>query len=808
MAQESKIKWKLEIDGVDNASKAFKNVTDAANKQNLSLLNATAIYGAASLAISQITSVLKDVTGEFLKADAANVRLSNTLKATGQYSKETVNGLDEYAAKMQRILGVQDEVIKDTLSFNMTLGVTADQAKQMTSASAALAKALGMDLNTANQQLSATLSGQTGRLSRFIPQLKQLTQAQLEQGEAINIVNEQFNKYLKNTNSVSELTAQLNIGIGDIKESIGKGFMGGKDQIESLQKTVALIRSIDSSGTAENIGKTFRSVANATVEMFKAFYNGINVLFEMSFGNIQRMYYDAMAKYYEIKDKFIPSNENKNNAEIYNQKSLQSQLGFQELLSNMTPDKLPEALVKIYDNSKELAKSSSSITTEYEKQLEILKKQENITTKKITTKKTELNPFDVSSMKTIVDTVAGGASAIISKTVEQIFKSENAKMFQEFFSGLVDDSAKTLKQLGEMLPAMGQVALTIINILNKSKEEMTNFVDGIINTILELPQRIVDNVPLIIERILQKLPEIFQKMLPVLFTGAIQIVINSLTVVMKELPNLLGKFLGIPFWVGIAQNMLSALGDAFKNFFQSLFFGSGGSSISSIIEKGGSLFNPAKDAGKELFKIKDYAEGEVAQTFEDRVNTVTTAGSKGLIQSLIDGMADVGRAIWDGLRNGLASAWNWFKDIGNQIWQGIKDGLASVGNFFGGGGGFFSSIGDSIAGVFGWAEGGLVQGNAPFQGNSYGNDTIPALLSAGEYVVSRDEMRTGDFSKLAEASGHSIGGNTNISLTINVAGGSSLTESQLRSNVVPAIVSELRKLSQNGQQIVSKKGIY
>ena len=111
-------------------------------------------------------------------------------------------------------------------------------------------------------------------------------------------------------------------------------------------------------------------------------------------------------------------------------------------------------------------------------------------------------------------------------------------------------------------------------------------------------------------------------------------------------------------------------------------------------------------------------------------------------------------------------------------------------------------------GSFGFAEGGLVPGNAPFQGNSYGNDIVPAFLSPGEYVVSRDEMRTGNFSGLYAAAGASGSSSMNVSVNINVGAGSQLTEAQLRSNVVPVIVGELRKLSQNGTQIVSKKGVF
>ena len=743
---DTKIKWKIQVDGIDNASNMFKNLEDATGKSNLKLISALQIYQAASLAISQISSVLKDVSREYLKSDEAAVRLNNTLKATGNFSNETSNNLSDYAQKLQGVLGVQDELIKDTISFNLALGLNAQQAEAATTASASLAKALGMDLNTANQQLASTLSGNTGRLARFIPELKNLTQRQLEAGEAINIVNQRFNSFLVNTNSVSELAKQIELSFGDIKESIGKGFLGGKDQIESMQKVVAMLRSIESTGTAEKIGVVFRDITNVTVSFVKTSLGALEIMFESIFGRFERIIYSLMEGFYRVRS-ILPSaiggNGKKDEylAETYKQAGLKSQLNYQQLQNDVfgKTNETGSSIKKLFNDSVELKKASENVTVEYDKQLETLKKQDVIKAKNIQIEK-DFNPEDVTKA---INAANGGLNSVA-------------------------------QYIGSIFGAQGTMVASIITFFNRSKEEMKKFVDDFANNLQELPARIVENLPIVM-----------QKMLEIQLSPS--------------------------FWFRVVANLGNALKNVFNDFFKNLFFGSNGSSLTTVIEKAGQLFNPTQNAGKEIFQIKDYAEGQVAQTFEDRVNTVTTAASKGLIQELIDGLSGIGTAIWNGLRDALSSAWDWFKSIGQRIWDGIKEGLDSINPFGGGGGSLWGSISGAVSSIgksFGFAEGGLVPGNAPFQGNSYGNDIVPAFLSPGEYVVSRDEMRTGNFSGLYAAAGTSGSSSMNVSVNINVGAGSQLTEAQLRSNVVPVIVGELRKLSQNGTQIVSKKGVF
>lgn len=788
---DSKIKWKIEVDGVDNLSNKLENIDKSVKKSSASLLNMVAVYQAATMAIQQATTFINKLSDEMIKADEANVRLNNTLKATGNFTKQTSASLSEYADNMEKILAVEAELVKDTLSFNMALGLNAEQAEATTTASASLAKALGVDLKTANNELAGTLSGATGRLAKFIPELKTLTKSQLESGEAINIINQRYNKYLVNTNSASELLKQQRIALDDITEGIAQGFFGGKDGTDTLKQVVAALRSINSSGTAQQIGAIFRDVVMTSINLTKMLFSSLELFYDNLIGRLQRVFFTIAEAFYRLKAE-LPQmvggggKADLNKAEEFRQKMLESQkerFQTENDVYNAT-NNTGTALKNLFNNTIGLKDAAKTISTEYDKQLESLNQQATVMATNVDVQK----GFDPATITNAVSVAQGGISSIISA-------------------------------IGKYYGVIGEMIAGIVNFLNISKEEMTKFINGLVDAIIQLPQNIIDNIPVIFANIVNRIPEMISKLIPTLAVGMWTMVLNLMTEGIKAIPNLLNQFLNINFWTGIAKNMVTSLFSAFKGFFQALFFGKGSESISSIVEKGGALFNPTENAGKELFKIKDYAEGQVVQTFEDRVNTVTTAASKGLIQELFDALKGIGTAIWDGLKNALSGAWNWFKDIGSRIWEGIKDGfnslLDSIGLGGGGGGGLWgsitggiSSIGDSVASVFGWAEGGLVQGNAPFMGNDYRNDTVPALLSAGEYVVSRDEMRTGDFSGLYAASGKSGGGNTSISLSINVGAGSQLTESQLRSNVVPVIVSELKKLSQNGTQIVSKKGVY
>jgi len=98
------------------------------------------------------------------------------------------------------------------------------------------------------------------------------------------------------------------------------------------------------------------------------------------------------------------------------------------------------------------------------------------------------------------------------------------------------------------------------------------------------------------------------------------------------------------------------------------------------------------------------------------------------------------------------------------------------------------------AGVQQFANGGIVRGPS-------GVDNVPALLTPGEYVMPVREVREARRQETRNDE-------PRVSIVFNVHPGASLTEQQLRREVVPVVVEELRRQSRNGKNVLSPRGVF
>jgi hypothetical protein len=782
MADETTIKWKVKLEGSNEVSNSLKEASGSAGEHSLKILEMIEVYKLVKETVMAFIEFQKELTKEFVESDKASTRLNNTLKAMGEFTPEASEAMNKFAEELQNILGVKDELIKGTLSYNIALGMTTDQAQLATAAAATLSKMLGKDLNTATTQLAMTLSGVVPRgLSQTFPQLKNLTEEALRQGAAYDFINTKAKAFLKNTNSVGEMSDQISLAMKNISVAIGKGFLGGSDGMNALKDMIAWLRSIESSGLAENLGKTIRAGVNVVLDILSGFYNGVKLIFTITINAFKEFWADIKSGFFNLLDSLPGTGDKfKNSIEEANQQALAARLNTQEFVANMEKINDPlSSMGKFAEKVVDSLNTSKDLTSEFEKQRKLLDKP--LTLEMDTTKKTDISDPDAIPRQTLaaVNMIKGGISSIITS-------------------------------IGAQFGVTGQAFAAIVNFLNQTQEQMKTFVDGLIQAAIDLPQNIAKNVPIIIGELTKKIPDLIAAAVEAQVTMLPTLLLNSLAQAFAQLPTMLGHLLGLPFWQNVATTMYNALSDAFKNFFQSLFFGGSGSSLSQVIEKGGQLFNAANDSGSNTFKVKDYAQNAASANFSDRIEQITTSGSEGLISALIQGMSQVGQAIWNGLQDALNNAMGFFYSIGNQIWQGIKDGLSSIGGIFNGGGGIGGVIG-SISHSLGFAEGGLVGGAAPFTGNSSGNDIVPAMLSPGEFVVNRADMASKNLNGVANAMGVSLGqgnGGTTYNISVNVGSNTTITADQLKNSVVPAIVTQLQKLSQSGQPIVSKRGVY
>jgi hypothetical protein len=127
-----------------------------------------------------------------VEADNAVNAAANSLRLSGEYSKEALKNTQAFAANLQDLTGIGDDTALSMFSLAQSYGLSADKAKETVKAATDLAAATGQDLTTAVTNLSAAYNGNIGKLGKLNPALKDLTEAELAAGAATRLLAEQF----------------------------------------------------------------------------------------------------------------------------------------------------------------------------------------------------------------------------------------------------------------------------------------------------------------------------------------------------------------------------------------------------------------------------------------------------------------------------------------------------------------------------------------------------------------------------------------------------------------------------------------
>lgn len=251
---ENKIVIELSA-GTDELIKAFSTADKAAVKFSANVIKSIApIKTAATEASNSISGGFKDafnsigkgvavgnlvsraVEGAFdavvnfatgsvnaaAEQEAALNRLSQALKASGDFSEQAVKDFEDFASALQATTIYGDEVVIQQLAIAKSFGATNDQAKELVKAAANLAATFGGTLDERLQQLAKTLDGTAGKLNEQIPALRTLTAEQLKAGGAARVVNENFGGAAQNEiNSYNGKLIQTKNALSDLQEDLG-----------------------------------------------------------------------------------------------------------------------------------------------------------------------------------------------------------------------------------------------------------------------------------------------------------------------------------------------------------------------------------------------------------------------------------------------------------------------------------------------------------------------------------------------------------------------------------------------------------
>lgn len=228
--QLDQLKGKLDKTGKDIEKKGgvFNKVGDFIKSGGLK----AAVGGtAAAIAIKKTVDALDDCAEAYRVQANAEKALEIAARNNPYLNDENVYNLRQFASALQGMSEVGDEVSLQVMSQLAATGRTEQEIMRIMQAAADMAAATGQDIGSVAQQLNATFTGNAGALARQIGEVKNLTQAELEAGKAVEII---ASKYKGSAAELADVEVQLSNAWGDFKENIGRGWQQVTEPVKSF----------------------------------------------------------------------------------------------------------------------------------------------------------------------------------------------------------------------------------------------------------------------------------------------------------------------------------------------------------------------------------------------------------------------------------------------------------------------------------------------------------------------------------------------------------------------------------------------
>lgn len=191
-------------------------------------------------ALSGVVNVTVGLYKEFGEAELAAIKLNAAISNSDNLSNGASERLSSFADELQSFSIFEGDATKSIIANLAAMGKSESQIKDLVTAASNLASATGVSLDTAVAQLNGTLSGNVGLLGRQNSAIKNLTDEQLKNGDAIKIINEQYAGFAEKVgkSAIGSLT-QLENNFGDLKETVGELIgLSFKPFVEGLSQSV------------------------------------------------------------------------------------------------------------------------------------------------------------------------------------------------------------------------------------------------------------------------------------------------------------------------------------------------------------------------------------------------------------------------------------------------------------------------------------------------------------------------------------------------------------------------------------------
>ena len=199
------------------------------------------------------STLTKYVTGPLVALAAVSVKTADTQMQAEAKLLNALKGREDIqkrlmaqASELQGRSLFGDEEIINQQAVLAAMGRTEQQIRDIIEASVQLSAATGMSLDSAVKNLAKTYGGLAGKLGESIPALRELTKEQLQNGDAVKLIKEQYQGFAEAAAQTGAGSlVQLKNQLGDLSEQIGMILMPFvKSLVNALSKLVGWLQNL------------------------------------------------------------------------------------------------------------------------------------------------------------------------------------------------------------------------------------------------------------------------------------------------------------------------------------------------------------------------------------------------------------------------------------------------------------------------------------------------------------------------------------------------------------------------------------
>ncbi|MFA5457990.1 MAG: transglycosylase SLT domain-containing protein [Synergistaceae bacterium] len=178
------------------------------------------VFGAVS-----VVATLKKSIEMWGQQEQAMMKLSIAAQRFTRDAQGTYDRITKLSTNLQHLTGVGNETYQALGALGLSLGIAEEKIENATLAATLLSQVTGMDLNSAMKNLAKTQAGLTGELGEALPFLRELTQEQLRNGEAIDLVIQKYDGFAEQLSETTQVgVKRFWSALGDVGEVLGKTF--------------------------------------------------------------------------------------------------------------------------------------------------------------------------------------------------------------------------------------------------------------------------------------------------------------------------------------------------------------------------------------------------------------------------------------------------------------------------------------------------------------------------------------------------------------------------------------------------------